>query len=149
MTSKILSLAVVAATLLLATTTIPPSSADLLHRPQFHVHIINELSKNEVLSVQCNCTGDPPKPINYVKVEVGAEYELVFRKHWLEETRWTCFVSPSPDILRNATFVAYEDSTVHYEHNVYWAVKEDGVYFRFPGASDELDFPWSYLTDYL
>ncbi|CAN0879332.1 S-protein homolog 8 [Linum grandiflorum] len=138
MTSNIPSLAiVVATTLLLLATTIPPSSAEWF-RPHFHVHIINELSQNEVLTVQCNCT-DRPQPTTYV--QVGSEYELVFRLHVWRDTRWTCYVSP--DGNRHVTFAAYSTGYVDdYDHRFYWPVKEDGVYQRFPGNPDLLAHQW-------
>ncbi|CAN0879330.1 S-protein homolog 8 [Linum grandiflorum] len=134
----IASLAVAVATIVLATTT-PPSSAFGWHRPHYHVHIVNELSRNEVLLVQCNCT-DTARPASRVKV--GTEYEWTFKEHAFRDTRWTCYVSP--DKNRRVRFLAYEeeDTTPDYNRNVFWAVKEDGVYFRNPGGHDVLDYKW-------
>ncbi|CAN0879325.1 S-protein homolog 74 [Linum grandiflorum] len=132
------TIVIAVATLLLATTA--PSSAWSIW-PHYHVHIVNELSRNEVLLVQCNCT-DTARPASRVKV--GTEYEWTFKEHAFRDTRWTCYVSP--DKNRRVRFLAYEeayeDTTPDYNRNVFWAVKEDGVYFRNPGGHDVLDYKW-------
>ncbi|CAN0879328.1 S-protein homolog 9 [Linum grandiflorum] len=90
-----------------------------------------------MLFVHCHCT-DHDQDVHHINV--GTEYELVFRKHAIRDTRWTCYLAP--DNSRHATFVAYEDATPDYNRNVFWAVKEDGVYFRNPGGHDVLDYKW-------
>ncbi|CAN1306646.1 hypothetical protein LINPERPRIM_LOCUS26865 [Linum perenne] len=127
---------VLVATLLLPA--IPQSSSLHFLRPRYHVHIANELTKNERLTVNCACT-DAPQPTTYV--DVGGEYEWAFRVHIFRLTQWTCYLTNS-DNNRHAYFVAYEEETPNIGRNVYWAAKEDGVYFRIEGKADHLDWPW-------
>ncbi|CAN0879343.1 hypothetical protein LINGRAHAP2_LOCUS12979 [Linum grandiflorum] len=129
MPSKILSLAVVVATLLLATT-IPPSSAGLFQRRTYHLHIINELSGNKVLRAQCNCI-DRTQPVTYVNP--GTEYMLTFKEHLVRANRWSCYLIKDND--SHVWFVAFHDYIESLDDNVYWAVKDDGVYFRYPNFS--------------
>ncbi|CAN0879341.1 S-protein homolog 31 [Linum grandiflorum] len=136
MTSKILSLAAVVATFLLATA-IPPSSANYFHRETYHLHIINELSGNKVLWAQCNCI-DRAQPVTYVGH--GTDYMLTFKEHIFRTTRWSCYLIK--DNNSHVWFVAFHDYIQTSNNNVYWAVKEDGVYFRLPGVPDDLQFHW-------
>ncbi|CAN1144143.1 S-protein homolog 8 [Linum perenne] len=132
--SKILTIFVVTVAILLAT--IPRSSA-LWHRPHYQVHILNELTNNKVLLVHCNCS-DHDLGDSYIKV--GMEYAWTFKEHAFRTTRWRCYLAP--DSNRHAYFVAYEEETPNIGRNVYWAAKEDGVYFRIEGKADHLDWPW-------
>ncbi|CAN0879344.1 S-protein homolog 8 [Linum grandiflorum] len=136
MTSKTLSLVLVVATLLLSTT-IPPSSASWFHRPRYYVHVVNELTHNEVLFVACTCT-DAPQPTSFLNA--GSEYEWSFKEHLFRMTLWTCYLSP--DNSRHLLFHAYEKHQPNYNKHVYWVAKEDGVYSRFPDLGDQLQFPW-------
>ncbi|CAN0879342.1 hypothetical protein LINGRAHAP2_LOCUS12978 [Linum grandiflorum] len=136
MTSKFLSLVVAVATLLIATK-IPPSLATWYHRETYHVHIINELSGNKVLWAQCNCI-DRSQPVTYVNA--GTEYELTFKEHVIRANRWSCYLIK--DNNSHVWFVAFYEDIATSDNNVYWAVKEDGVYFRYPNVADELQFPW-------
>ncbi|CAN0879345.1 S-protein homolog 8 [Linum grandiflorum] len=136
MTSKIFSLVLAVATLLLSTT-ISPSSASWFHRPRYYVHIINELSQHEMMFVSCNST-DAPQPFSYISV--GSKYEWSFKEHWFGPTIWTCYLSP--DNNRHVKFVAYQLRQPNYKDNVYWLVREDGVYSWFPDVPERLQFTW-------
>ncbi|CAN1306644.1 S-protein homolog 1 [Linum perenne] len=137
--SKILTIFVVTVAILLVT--IPRSSA-LWHRPHYQVHILNELTNNKVLLVHCNCS-DHDLGDNHIKV--GTEYAWTFKEHAFRTTRWRCYLAP--DNNRHAYFVAYEEAfdlnTRMFDFNVYWAVKDDGVYFRDPKShKDVFSFAW-------
>ncbi|CAN1144160.1 hypothetical protein LINPERPRIM_LOCUS26874 [Linum perenne] len=119
---------------LLVLTTIPTSSAKGwgFYPRTYHVHIANELSHNEDLFVQCHCT-HAYRPVSYVKV--GTEYEWRFKSHVLGVTRWHCHLAP--DSIRHVSLVVYEDSMKTYRDNVYWVVKDDGVYSRDPSTKKD------------
>ncbi|CAN1144146.1 hypothetical protein LINPERHAP2_LOCUS13951 [Linum perenne] len=130
---------VLVATLLLPA--IPQSSSLHFLRPRYHVHIANELTKNERLTVNCACT-DAPQPTTYV--DVGGEYEWAFRVHIFRLTQWTCYLTNSVD-SRNVNFVAYDDNTQSFDGNVFWVAKEDGIYFRNTDKNVDLfRFDWTY-----
>ncbi|CAN0879348.1 S-protein homolog 1 [Linum grandiflorum] len=136
--TMITTVLVAVATLLLAT--IPSSSAwRIWQRQTYRVHIINELKGNKVLVVRCHCT-DAPETIRHVKA--GKEYGFSFKENIFPDTRWTCYMSP--DNRRHVKFVVYTDKTPSYERNVYWAVKEDGIYFRdgLRGFKDFFEHKW-------
>ncbi|CAN0879337.1 S-protein homolog 8 [Linum grandiflorum] len=136
--NKVLSVLVVVVAIFALATTIPPSSASVFTKT-YTVHIINELSGKETLSVQCNCT-DTSRPVGFVKP--GTEYQWSFKNHFNRKTLWVCDLSPGNN--RRATINAYQDMIPDYDRNVYWAVKEDGIYFRYPGSADAKQYTWGH-----
>ncbi|CAN0879353.1 S-protein homolog 1 [Linum grandiflorum] len=136
-----LSLATVAtAAAIVLLSTIPPSSAALFPFIHYHGHIVNELSANKVLLVDCQCS-DHDLGNNYV--EVGGEFEWSFKPHFLRQTLWHCYLDP--DGTSHAYFVSYIDhmKNVDSHHNFIWVAKDDGVYARNPESrQDFFSYPW-------
>ncbi|CAN0879335.1 S-protein homolog 1 [Linum grandiflorum] len=128
-----------AAAVVLLLAAIPPASA--FHwpwKPPYDVHILNELSGNKVLYVHCRCT-DMERPESWVNP--GTQYEWTFKPHILKPTRWQCYMKP--DNSRNIDFIAYDKHINTYDYNVYWIVKDDGIYSRgTDGGSDALKYRW-------
>ncbi|CAN1144149.1 S-protein homolog 1 [Linum perenne] len=128
-----------AALVLLLLARIPQSSARWYPwGPPYHVHVVNELSDNKVLFVQCHCTHGY-RPSGHVPA--GTEYDWTFKPHFLKETLWQCYMNP--DFHHHLNFVAYDRNTIDYNKNVYWIAKDDGVYWRIPdGSPDTLRYKW-------
>ncbi|CAN0879339.1 hypothetical protein LINGRAHAP2_LOCUS12975 [Linum grandiflorum] len=136
MTSKILSFAIV----VLLATTISPSSAFEWpwHRDTYYVHVINELTEKSVWA-QCRCT-DSTQPAT--DIDPGSEYELTFKEHLFQENLWSCFIVKDND---SQVWLYVFDQIIRHQavnYNVYWAVKDDGVYYRQPGNPDKFAYEW-------
>ncbi|CAN0879321.1 S-protein homolog 31 [Linum grandiflorum] len=128
---------VVAAVATILLSAITPSSAGT--SPDYHVHIVNDMSGNKVLLVRCRSSDQDLGDQNVV---VGSEFEWTFERSVWQSTNWVCYLVP--DYNRHAFFQAYTDFTPDYDHNVYWVAKEDGIYFRDGSGidGDVLKFIW-------
>ncbi|CAN0879338.1 hypothetical protein LINGRAHAP2_LOCUS12974 [Linum grandiflorum] len=137
MTFKILSFAIV----VLLATTISLSSAFEWpwHRDTYYVHVINELTEKSVLWAQCKCTDNSQPPTD---IYPGSEYELTFKEHLFRPTVWSCFIIKDND--SQVWFYVFDPTIRRHslKYNVYWAVKDDGVYSRHPGYPDEFAYEW-------
>ncbi|CAN0879340.1 hypothetical protein LINGRAHAP2_LOCUS12976 [Linum grandiflorum] len=137
MTSKILSFAIV----VLLATTISLSSAFKWpwHRDTYNVHVINELTGYIILWAQCKCT-DNSQPAT--DIYPGSAYKLTFKEHLTRANVWSCFIIKDDD---SQVWLKVFNETLRpksFKYNLYWAVKDDGVYFRHPGQSDQFAYEW-------
>ncbi|CAN1144138.1 S-protein homolog 1 [Linum perenne] len=114
-----------AATILLAE--IPSSSGLVFPWIQYHGHIVNELSPNKTLLVDCQCS-DSDLGDHYINI--GSEYQWSFKPHVFWSTTWHCYLAP--DDNSHSYFAAFTDNieNVDAHHNFYWVAKDDGVYMR-------------------
>ncbi|CAN1306640.1 S-protein homolog 1 [Linum perenne] len=133
-------LVMVATSMLLQAMVIFSSRADELRNPpitvhiknelssgQYHGHIVNELSPNKTLLVDCQCS-DSDLGDHYINV--GSEYQWSFKPHVFRSTTWHCYLAP--DDNSHSYFAAFTDNieNVDAHHNFYWVAKDDGVYMR-------------------
>ncbi|CAN0879358.1 Self-incompatibility protein S1 [Linum grandiflorum] len=126
-TKSTVNVALVAAILLAI---INLSAAGLL--PHFHVHIVNQMTNNELLLVHCKCSDHD---LGYQYAPVGTEFEWRFRKHFLRRTHWKCYLAA--DKTRFLYLDAYDNEFLSInsaDNEIYWDVREDGVYLRDVGA---------------
>ncbi|CAN1144165.1 S-protein homolog 74 [Linum perenne] len=125
-------------TLLLGLATSTPSTTQgLFEKPTFHAHIINELK--EILLTHCYCTDHD---LGVIFVAPGTEYKWDFKKHYFfRSTLWQCYVSPQSKFHQN--FIVFDDLTKAFDYNVYWVVKNEGIYFRDPSRGvDIFKYKW-------
>ncbi|CAN1144169.1 S-protein homolog 8 [Linum perenne] len=133
----LLTVAAVVTTVLLAG--IPTSSSEEWWSSIYHIHIINQLSDDKVLKVNCNSSDNENLVIF---VAPGTEYKWDFKKHYFfRSTLWQCYVSPQSKFHQN--FIVFDDLTKAFDYNVYWVVKNEGIYFRDPSRGvDIFKYKW-------
>ncbi|CAN1144147.1 hypothetical protein LINPERPRIM_LOCUS26866 [Linum perenne] len=121
-------------TMMLATT----ARSQKVHRRRqyYHVHIMNEL-RTETMRVHCHCTDHDQGEHD---IKIGSEYDLLFKRHVFRTNLWKCHVAV--DRSRKLDFHAYDDYTKDYNSEVYWVVKEDGIYSRDNEGQDTFKFAW-------
>ncbi|CAN1144172.1 hypothetical protein LINPERPRIM_LOCUS26876 [Linum perenne] len=92
--------------------------------PTYRVHVINDLANHEVLLVHCDSSkGD--RPVAYISFQT--DYTWDFKLHTFGHTRWRCHVAP--DRYRSRYFRVFdENQTPNVDKEVFWSVREDGIY---------------------
>ncbi|CAN1306672.1 S-protein homolog 8 [Linum perenne] len=141
----LLTVAAVVTTVLLAG--IPTSSSEEWWSSIYHIHIINQLSDDKVLKVNCNSSDNEnlggDKYVNH-----GEGIQWWFTMDYIFPLTWQCRLAP--DQRRRVTFNAYEKGIRDFDHHVYWAINEDGVYFRNPDGRhfDIYDYGWEWIAKY-
>ncbi|CAN1306667.1 S-protein homolog 74 [Linum perenne] len=138
LTAPVTTIVAVIAVLLLAL--IPTSSAySWPFMPTYRVHVINDLANHEILLTHCYCTDHD---LGVIFVAPGTEYKWDFKKHYFfRSTLWQCYVSPQSKFHQN--FIVFDDLTKAFDYNVYWVVKNEGIYFRDPSRGvDIFKYKW-------
>ncbi|CAN1144171.1 S-protein homolog 6 [Linum perenne] len=109
--------------------------------PTYRVHIFNDLKKHEDLLVHCD-SSDHDRGVSYIKYR--SDYWWAFKLHATRRSRWRCRLTP--DIYRTKYFRAFdEDNTPDVHNNVYWNVREDGIYLLKDGQY-EFTYHWENNT---
>ncbi|CAN1144168.1 S-protein homolog 74 [Linum perenne] len=139
LTAPVTTIVAVIAVLLLAL--IPTSSAySWPFMPTYRVHVINDLANHEVLLVHCDSSkGD--RPVAYISFQT--DYTWDFKLHTFGHTRWRCHVAP--DRYRSRYFRVFDENQTPnaFDYNVYWVVKNEGIYFRDPSRGvDIFKYKW-------
>lgn len=120
-----------------------PTNATEFHKWQ--IHVLNELSNDQMLFVHCKSRDDN---LGQHNVSVGNEFNWSFRVNFWNTTLFWCFLRKP-----NAQSVSFEAFWIEktsiwlfyrcYDSNCIWTAKDDGVYLRDnPARRDVLVHKW-------
>ncbi|CAN0897797.1 S-protein homolog 1 [Linum grandiflorum] len=98
--------------------------------PYRHVHIVNQFEINlETLFVHCQSKDDD---LGFHYIDFGTEFTWKFRPTLLGRTQFWCYVAPvkTPAHMQFDAYIYHDPSIIEYKNNVYWIIKDDGVYLE-------------------